>query len=131
MNMQTPYCKTGIAATDLSAQLYRFAGYDANGRLTLCSSPQANISLAGPAGVLLTVATSLRGVTLATTGPAEVWAASTLAPGVLVSCNSVGGARAAASGDVVKGQYLGTANAIPGELAFVELCAPWRLTRTE
>lgn len=130
-NLQTPYNITGVAGADLSAQVNRFVAYDANGRMILASSPTANISL-GPLGVLTFPASSLRPVAVAIRGPQDVIVAATLAPGVLVATNSVGGARPAASGDVVNGQYLGMANALPTALAQIELCAsPWRLTRTE
>lgn len=121
---QTPRTITAVAGTDLTGQVNRFVAITSSGYAVLCSSPGAGIAR-GPFGVLNYPAASLQPVGVAIQGPAQVWAASTLSMGDLVSCNSVGGARVASSGDTVKGQYTQLKIAVPGVLAEVELCQPF------
>lgn len=123
---QTPRTVTGVAGSDLTGQVNRFVAVTSSGYTLLCSTPNNGIAR-GPFGVLNFPAQSLQPVGIAIQGPAQVWSAGTLTMGDLISCNSVGGAKVAGSGDTVKGQYTQLKVAVPGVLAEVELCPPFVL----
>jgi hypothetical protein len=126
-NEQTPRTITGIAGTDLNAQVYRFVAMTSSGYTVLCTSPGAGLAR-GPFGVLTYPGGSGQPVGVSIQGACQVWAAATLSLGDMLSCNSVGGARVATSGDTIKAQYTQLKVAVPGVLAEVELCPPFTFT---
>jgi hypothetical protein len=124
--LQTPNCQTGVAGADLSAHAGKFVAFDANKRLVPCVNPQSATALGGPIGVCYGNVGSLKAVAYAILGNTDVFCANTLAPGDFVTCNSVSLAMPVVSGSVAIAQCHQWA--VPGALARVEMCTPFRFT---
>jgi hypothetical protein len=124
-NLQTPNCQTGVAGADLTALVNRFVAFDANKRLVLCTNANSPAVQGGPIGVNYSAVGSLRAVAFAIEGNTDVFAANTLAPGGWVTANSLGFATTAGSGDIAVAMAYQWA--VPGQLARIEMCQPFRL----
>ena len=125
-NLQTPNCQTGVAGVDLSAHAGKIVAFDAAKRIVPCVSPTSATAFGGPIGVCYSNVQALQAVAYAVEGNTDVFAANTIAPGDLITVNSVSLATPAGSGYVAIGRSFHWA--VPGELARVELCAPFRMT---
>lgn len=125
-NLQSPYTLTLVAGADLRSNVNRFVTLDANKRVVLGTAPASMSTQGAPIGVLNYPANSGQPVGVAYAGQVDVYTATSLGIGDFVTCNSVGGAKVAGSGDVVRA-YAWQA-AVPGALAPIELCPPFRLS---
>lgn len=125
-NLQTAYTLTLVAGADVRANVNRFVTLDANRRVVLATAPASLSTQGAPIGVLTFPANSGQPVSVAYLNQVDVFAATSLGVGDFVSCNSVGGAKVAGSGDVVRA-YAWQA-AVPGALTPIELCPPFRLS---
>jgi hypothetical protein len=125
-NLQTPNCQTGVAGADLSSHAGKFVAFDAAKRLVPCTSATSATALGGPIGVCYSNVGSLRAVAYAIGGNTDVFAANTLAPGDFITANSVSLATPAGSGGVAIAQAHQWA--VPGQLARVEMCTPFRVS---
>jgi hypothetical protein len=100
--------------------------FDAAKRLVPCINAGSATALGGPIGVCYSNVGSLRGCAYAIGGNTDVFAANTLAPGDFVTTNSVSLATPATTGTVALAQVHQWA--VPGQLARVEMCTPFRVS---